>query len=697
MPNRLAGESSPYLLQHANNPVQWYPWCDDAWQLARSNDKPVFLSVGYSACHWCHVMEHESFENQQIADYLNEHFVAIKVDREERPDIDQIYMAAVMSMQGHGGWPLSAFLTPDQDFFFGGTYWPPTHRALMPGFDRVLASVVDAWHNKRTDLVAQSKQITQMIQGRDRGEAIDRPNVIDGSLLHAAVRTLANRFDPKWGGFGDAPKFPHPMDLSLLLRLIDNPLTDPESFPRQTMLQMVNVTLNRMAMGGIHDHLAGGFARYSVDERWLVPHFEKMLYDNALLARVYLNAFRATGNEYFRSVCSSTLDYLLNDMTDPEGGIYSTEDADSEGEEGKFYVWSAAEIRQLLDETTAKLFCKLYDVTANGNFEGQNILNLRQSLEEFAVANALDLETFSKQMHEARQQLLSVRNKRIRPGLDDKIITSWNGMAIEALVDAAITGDRQHYAVAAQQAGEFAWNNLRNSRGRLLHTWRQGQAKLGAYLDDYAWMTSAFLSLYRIDFDPIWIERSKSLADDMIKHFLDEDSGSFFYTADDHESLIVRTTDQQDAAVPSGNSMAAFACLRLGRMSADLNMEQLGHTTIAAAMPFVRRVPLAASQMLVAIHSWLADNQQFVLAGGKNDNENASAISLLQQIVPLEGTLVYMAPGKYLAEAIGDWVAEKKSLDGKCTLYCCQQFHCAMPLIGLDAIVAHFDSRNLMR
>jgi uncharacterized protein YyaL (SSP411 family) len=691
MPNRLAQESSPYLLQHAGNPVDWFPWSDEAWQRARNEDKPVFLSIGYSACHWCHVMAHESFENPKIADYLNHHFVSIKVDREERPEIDQIYMAAVMAMQGHGGWPLSTFLTPDQDFFFGGTYWPPTSRASMPGFDRILASVIDAWQNKRVELVTQSRQITQMIQASS-DEGIDAQQPIDPQLLNVAASALARRFDAEWGGFGEAPKFPHPMDLSLLQRLANRPIPGhDESTDRagsEEILEMIRVSLDRMAMGGIHDHLGGGFARYSVDERWLVPHFEKMLYDNALLARVYLQDFRSSGRSSSLAVCRSTLDYLLRDMTDPEGGFCSAEDADSEGEEGKYYVWSREEIVEHLGDETGNRFCQLYGVTAHGNFEGHNILNLRQSVGEFAVAQEMEADRFVGEMAEARLRLLSVRQKRIRPLRDDKVITSWNGMAIEALADAALATQDIRYANAARRAGEFLWNNLRDAAGRLLHTWRNGQARHGALLDDYAWTICAFLSLYRIDFDSRWIDRARETGDGMIRHFFDEPSGSFFYTADDHESLIARTRDQQDGAVPGGNSMAALACLRLGRICGDLPLQKKGQAAIAAAMPFARRAPLAVSQMLIAIHVLHHDKRQFVLVGGPDETANTPLIDRLQQTVPLEGTLICLPSAHTASGPASSLTGGKRSIDRQPTLYICEDFQCAQPLVGVESIAA---------
>ncbi len=597
-------------------------------------------------------------------------------------------MAAVMAMHGHGGWPLSAFLTPDQDFFFGGTYWPPTSRAHMPGFDRVLASVLDAWNHKQEDVIRQSKQITQMIQSAGNTRADEHR--LDPGLINTAAATLHQRWDSTWGGFGTAPKFPHPMDLGLLLRLAGpSPagIPAPQATPdRPQLLEMVELTLRRMAMGGIYDHLAGGFARYSVDERWLVPHFEKMLYDNALLARVYLQAFRITGDSEYADICRATLDYLLNDMCDPQGGLYSTEDADSEGEEGKFYVWTVDEITQALGEPAGQRFCQVYDVTPGGNFEGKNILNLRQSIADFAADRQLETRSLIDEMKTARTRLRAVRDQRIRPGRDDKIITSWNGMAIEALVDAGIgLGDRR-YAAAALAAANFVWDRLRDRDGRLLHSCRAGQAKLAGYLDDYAWMACACLSCYRIDFDFVWIERAMHLIDDMVDHFFEEADGAFWFTADDHEQLIARTRDWQDGAVPGGNSMAALACLRLGRMSGNPRLLEIAERTMTAAMPFARRAPLAVSQMLIAWHVWTHDQQQYVLVLGSDGQGPAAAVDDLQQMVPLEGTLLVVRPDSVIPESLADGLRGKTVIDGQPALYVCQEHRCAVPLVGWPAI-----------
>ena len=692
MPNRLIEESSPYLLQHKDNPVDWYPWAAEALLKSRAEDKPIFLSIGYSACHWCHVMEHESFENQQIADYLNKHFVCIKVDREERPDLDQIYMQAVMAMNGHGGWPLSAFLTPDQDFFFGGTYWPPTTTAQMPGFDRVLASVLDAYHNKRDSVNAQSKQITEMINSTTADEKIDS---FDTSLFERAAQILHNRFDSTFGGFGSAPKFPHPMDLSLLLNLYEYQTQHSHeswgSPQTSELLEMVEVTLQKMADGGIFDHLAGGFARYSVDARWLVPHFEKMLYDNALLVQVFVHAFQITENPFYAEIVDRTLGYLIETMLDPTGAIYSTEDADSEGVEGKFYVWTVDEIVQVLGPEIGQRFCQLYDVTASGNFEGENILNLPLSFSRFAAEHKLDEHELATEMNAARQKLLDVRSQRIRPGLDDKVITSWNGLAIHAFADAAVVLGKDEYATVARNAGDFLWNHLRQDDGRLLHTWRQGNAKLAAYLDDYAYLINAFVSLYRVDFDEKWIVRASELSEVMIRFFHNPENDSFFFTASDHEQLIARTQEFQDSAVPSGNSMAATALIRLGQITGETKLADIGYKAGLSAVPLLRRAANAASQSLVAIEKFLHNRRQFVLVKCADDALNQEAIAWLRESVPLDEPLVVgqgEPVGSPSPSPLSVMLQGKESVGNQPTLYVCQGNQCELPVSGIEAIRA---------
>ncbi len=688
MPNRLADESSPYLLQHANNPVQWYPWGDEALARARRDDKPIFLSIGYSACHWCHVMEHESFENQEIADFLNEHFVSIKVDREERPDIDQIYMQAVMAIHGHGGWPLSAFLTPEQQIFYGGTYWPPTARGQMPGFDQVIRGVLDAYQNRRDAVNQQSQQITQMIRAAAAAPVEQR--AIDASLIELATTELLRQFDSTHGGFGGAPKFPHPMDLKLLLNVVQHGTgLLGKSPPRDQLLQMVQLTLQKMARGGIYDHLGGGFARYSVDARWLVPHFEKMLYDNAQLASVYLQTGRLTENSFYDHVAQETLDYVLRDMTDPAGGFYSTEDADSEGEEGKFYVWSRSEVLDVLGAESGPRFCELYDVTETGNFEGKSILNLPVSLEAFADQRGLDLGDLQVEMQSARQQLLRQRNQRVPPGKDDKVLVSWNALAIDALARAAVQCDDSRYLQAAVASGQFIWNQMRDDEGRLLHTWRQGTAKLKAYLDDYAYLIVAFHSLYQASFDGRWIDRAVELAETMVDRFADSHTGGFFFTADDHEKLLARTKDYQDSSVPSGNAMAALGLLRLGRLCGNSRYIELAETTIRSALPLISRAPMAAGQMLVVVEELLRGSTEYVLIAGDDALQNRQALMALRRELSVDDCLIMVdADRQNVSSHVAPLLQDKATRAGEVTLFVCRNYACEQPVAGVPAIRA---------
>lgn len=684
--NRLASETSPYLLQHQNNPVDWFPWCAEALLKARAEDKPIFLSIGYSACHWCHVMEHESFENPEIADFLNRHFISIKVDREERPDLDQIYMQAVMAINGHGGWPLSAFLTPDQDFFFGGTYWPPTPNHQMPGFLQVLGSVLEAWHERRDQVSQQSKQITEMLATIPENSSSE---AFDAVIFDDAVQILHNRFDNTFGGFGSAPKFPHPMDLLFLLQRYENQgsaFNDGTTPQAKSMLEMVEVTLKRMTYGGIFDHLAGGYARYSVDARWLVPHFEKMLYDNAQLARALVHTGRITGERFYRQTCEKTLDYLLNYMTDAKGGFYSTEDADSEGVEGKFYVWTVEEICSVLGETTGRRFCELYDVSLAGNFEGKNILNLPVSFAEFADQRNLDQEQLILEMRQARQQLLAVRDQRVRPGLDDKVLTNWNGLAIESFADAAVILQRPDYAEAATRAAEFIWEHMRQEDGRLLHAYRNDQAHLPAYLDDYACLMNAFVSLYRVEFDSKWIGRAKELAELLLRHFYHPENGAFFFTADDHEKLIARTQEFQDSAVPSGNAMAATALIRLGRLTGNLDWIERGRRAALGAMPLLRRAANAASQSLIALGIYDLGNQLYVLAKGQDPKVNQRVTDQLAKTLPWGTPLIVIGGETEVNSPFGEILQGKEALEGQPTLYVCRDFHCELPVIGEQKI-----------
>ncbi|MGH9322435.1 MAG: thioredoxin domain-containing protein, partial [Vicinamibacteria bacterium] len=544
-PNRLIDETSPYLLQHARNPVAWYPWGEEALLKARAEDKPILLSIGYSACHWCHVMERESFENEDIAALMNESFLSIKVDREERPDLDEIYMSAVQMLTGSGGWPLTVFLTPELEPFYGGTYFPPEDRWGRPGFPTVLREIARVFREDRSRVRETSKALTDRIQSLAFTPATRE--LLSRSLIAQAARKLAMRFDPREGGFSAAPKFPPSGAISLLLRY-HRASRDPDA------REMVELTLDKMAAGGMYDHLGGGFHRYSTDAVWLVPHFEKMLYDNALLARAYLEAYQVTGKEDYARVAGETLEWVMREMQGEECGYFSTQDADSEGVEGKFYVWSEEELRRLLGDR-AEEFSRVYDVTPGGNWDGENILHRPAGFSSSDPA-------LESSLRESRAILFRAREKRVRPGLDDKVLASWNGLAIIAMARGYQVLGEERFLSSARRAARFLEGRMFRD-GRLLATYRAGRAKLKGYLDDYAFVLGGFVELFESDFDVHWLERATELASGLESLFLDRDAGGFFFTGSDHEPLIARTKSGYDGALPSGNGMAATYLLKL--------------------------------------------------------------------------------------------------------------------------------------
>jgi uncharacterized protein YyaL (SSP411 family) len=684
MANRLAQETSPYLLQHANNPVDWHPWGPEAIQRARREQKPIFLSIGYSACHWCHVMEHESFENPEIARLLNDNFVSIKVDREERPDLDHIYMSAVQSISGRGGWPMSVFLTPDLEPFFGGTYWPPTSRMGMPGFDRVLSAVMDAWTNRREETVEQAGRLAEHV--RALSSFSPEPRELSPDLLRSAGAALERSFDHRHGGFGGAPKFPHPMDLKLLLRLWRRQ-------PHEGVLQMVTHTLDKMAAGGIYDHLGGGFHRYSVDERWLVPHFEKMLYDNALLASCYLEAWQATQSERYLDVVRETLDYVLREMTDAAGGFYSTQDADSEGVEGKFYVWTPAEVQAVLGEKAAGTFCYVYDVSEQGNFEGHNILNLPKTLGQCAQLLNRDPGDLQAELAASRAKLLAVRDQRVHPGLDDKVLVSWNGLMIEAFAQAAAALEDDRYRDAAVRAAEFLLTRMRQPGGRLLHSWRQGSARFEAYLDDYAALASALVTLYEATFDERWIDEAVSLADVLQAQFADAQGGGFFYTATDHEQLIARHKDVQDSSVPSGNALAATALVRLGKLCGRDDYLQSAQSTLRSFARLMQEYPTATGQMLVALDLWLGPTREIAILGDATASDTQHVLAdLRRRYVPRKLVAFrFRSNGAHRSAHLEPLFAGKSTSSGEPVAYLCENFACQAPRVGRAEILAAWD------
>jgi uncharacterized protein YyaL (SSP411 family) len=650
MANALANETSPYLLQHKDNPVDWLPWGEEALRRARDQQKPVLVSIGYSACHWCHVMEHESFEDPAVAELMNEHFVPIKVDREERPDVDAIYMDAVQAMTGHGGWPLNAFLTPDGVPFYAGTYFPPEPRHGLPSWKMVLEGVARAWDQQRDDIVDGAQRIVARLQATAHIQAPEAE--LDPASLDAAVTALKRSYDAVNGGWGGAPKFPAASVIEFLLRRGER--------------EMALHTLRKMASGGIYDQVGGGFARYSVDARWIVPHFEKMLYDNALLARVYVHAFQVSGEPFFERVCRETLDWALRELRQEEGGFASALDADSEGVEGKFYVWRLEEVRAALGPL-ADTAIEHFGMTEAGNFEGANI----------PVRATSDPE----QLDEIKAGLLAAREQRVRPGLDDKRLTAWNALMISALADAGAVLGEPRYTDAAVAAAEFILRDLR-SDGRLLRTYNQGRAHLNAYLEDHAFLLEALLTLYEATFDPRWFGEARALAETLLERFADRERGGFFSTADDHEELIARRKDLEDTPIPSGGSSAAFGLLRLARLTGEARYEDAAVGQIRLLHTIAAEHPSAFGHMLASIDFLVADVREVALVGDDR--------------APLEGVVrERFRPHLVLAGGPADGVPlleGRSPVDGRAAAYVCERFACQRPVTEPGELRALLDT-----
>jgi uncharacterized protein YyaL (SSP411 family) len=668
-PNKLIHETSPYLLQHAHNPVHWYPWGDEAFEVARREDKPVLLSIGYSACHWCHVMEHESFENEEIAALMNEHFVSIKVDREERPDLDEIYMNAVQMLTGRGGWPMTMFLTPEGKPFFGGTYFPPEDRYGVHGFPKVLKAAAQAFH-ERPEQVARSVQ--QIIEGLNRLSnftASERSFSIDTVLKSAEV--LSESYDHDHGGLGRAPKFPNVGVLELFLR-------HHRHSGERRYLDMVVHTLTQMAQGGIYDHLGGGFHRYSVDEKWLVPHFEKMLYDNAQLLGIYADAFRVTQDPLFKRVVKETVDYLLREMFDPEGGFYSTQDADSEGEEGKFFVWERGEVMGILGGEEGEIFCRIYDVGEVGNFEGKNILHPTLTLEQAAKFFKKDPQAIDKILRQSRAKLLEVREKRVKPFRDEKILTSWNGLILSGIAEACKVTDNTNLREAAERTVEFFYSKMFQG-GFLLHTYKDGQAKLRGYLDDYAFFAAGLLDLYEVLFEGTLLQRAEQLTELMIREFWDDNNGAFFYTGHSHEQLIGRTKPAFDGSVPSGNSVATQLLLRLYRFTGKEDYLKKAEKVLRLYYDKMENQPFGLTAMLCALDFYLEGPKEVVFVGQREDEAMQDLLGKFQSFYHPNTTLQVVEPGESLGK-ISPLLEGKSQIEGKPTVYVCQNFTCSAPV-----------------
>jgi uncharacterized protein len=671
--NRLSAETSPYLLQHAHNPVDWYPWGFEALERARREDKPILISIGYSACHWCHVMEHESFEDERIAQLMNDLFVCIKVDREERPDLDHIYMSAVQMLTGHGGWPLTVFLTPSGEPFYGGTYFPPVDRHGMPAFPRVLHGVADAYREKPDQIRQSVEQIRNGLVQMERRQVSTAAESgaanLPSDVAVTAARALTGHYDTENGGIGGAPKFPNTMVFSLFLRAWRT--TGDDQFRR-----MAVDTLHHMARGGMYDQLGGGFHRYSVDARWLVPHFEKMLYDNALLTRLALEVYQATGGDPdSRRVVEETLGYVAREMTHPDGGFYAAQDADSEGVEGKYFVWTRDEVIQALGPDAGEIVCRFYDVTDSGNFESKNILHRTVDLEQLARLFGRSVDEIGAIVEAGRTRLLALRATRVPPGRDDKILASWNALMISAFAEAYKVLGRDEYRIAAERALGFIDRHLYED-GRLLRTYKDGQAKLNAYLDDYAFLLNAVLDVYEATFDLALIARAVELADALLERFEDRDAGGFFFTSSDHERLVHRPKPAFDGSIPSGNAAAAMGLLRLYHHRGDARFLEAVERTLGAFATTMQAQPFGFAHMLAVADLYARKPYEIVVIARPDDPARGDLLARLHgEFIPDK---IVIAADPSSSERLP--LAEgKPQVDGRATIYVCHRYTCSAP------------------
>ncbi|MDE0325292.1 MAG: thioredoxin domain-containing protein [Candidatus Poribacteria bacterium] len=675
--NRLIHETSPYLLQHAHNPVDWYPWGEEALERAKREQKPILLSIGYSACHWCHVMERESFENEEIAAVMNQLFINIKVDREERPDLDEIYMNAVQAMTRQGGWPMTVFLTPDLKPFYGGTYYPPTDRYGRPGFPKVMEAVAEAFKDKHTQVLEQADQLTAQLN--QISNVVDpHEHELTEQLMQNAFQHYRSQFDSHHGGFGNAPKFPPSMGLPFLLRYWHHS-------GNANALEMVELTLEKMARGGMYDQLGGGFHRYSTDAHWLVPHFEKMLYDNAQLVVAYFEAFQATQKPFYRDIATETLDYVLREMYDAEnGGFYSTQDADSEGVEGKFFVWEPNDVEDIIGEENAEIFCEYYDITPQGNFEGENILHVQTPSDIFARKLRIELEDLDALLADGKQKLFDEREKRIKPGLDDKILTSWNGIMVRGMAMGYQLTGKPEYLEACEKSAEFVLTTLSQDNGLLLRTYRSGKSHLNAYLEDYSYFIAGLIALYEASFEPRWLTEAERLAHIMIDQFGDDAGDGFFFTGKAHETLIVQSKSAYDGATPSGASMAIHSLLRLAKHLDNPEFHDKAVETLKLYFHQMERMPTGSGQLLCELAFLLSTPKEIAIVGEKGDAKTEAMLAALHgtyqpnKIVALSES----ADGQTLPLLAG-----KTQVDDTATAYVCENYACQAPTTDVEAFL----------
>jgi uncharacterized protein YyaL (SSP411 family) len=682
-PNRLIAEKSPYLLQHAHNPVEWFPWSEEAFEIAKRDNKPIFLSIGYSTCHWCHVMERESFEDEEVAEVLNRDYISIKVDREERPDVDHLYMSVCQAMTGHGGWPLTVLMTPEKKPFFAGTYFPKHRRQGRYGLMDVLGQLAQRWKNNPDEMEEVGNRV---VESMNQNLLANLPGSASEQMLAGAFQAYDEMFSDTYGGFGSAPKFPTSHNLSFLLRYY-------VKTGNARALEMVEKTLDAMYKGGMYDHIGFGFSRYSTDEKWLVPHFEKMLYDNALLAMTYIEAFQVTGKQKYADAAEQIFAYVLRDMTDAEGGFYSAEDADSEGEEGKFYVWTPEEVHEVLGEADGEFYCDLFDITEQGNFEGHNIPNLIQrDLEIAAKLQGISLDELLTRAESCRLKLFAHREGRIHPYKDDKILTSWNGLMIVAFAKGAKALGSKRYEEAARTAVEFIWTRLRREDRRLLARYRDGEAAILGYADDYAFLVWGLIELYEATADIVYLQRAAALNQDMLRLFWDYEKGGLFFYGHDGEALFARTKETYDGAMPSGNSAAALNLQKLARLTADAKLEQTAEVHIEALSGAASQYPTGHSLFLAALDFYYDGGTEIVIAGDPNHEDTQDMLKLARSEFVPNATIVLVPTGSVAvtqAEAVRQLlplVSDKTSIGGRATAYVCHNFSCQSPVTELEEL-----------
>lgn len=685
--NRLAHEKSPYLLQHANNPVDWYPWGEEAFAKAKSLDRPVFLSIGYSTCHWCHVMEHESFEDEDVAQLMNQYFISVKVDREELPEIDHVYMSVCQAMTGRGGWPLTIIMTPEKEPFFAGTYFPKEGRGNRPGMMQLIPAIARNWEQDREKLTGNISKIKDYLERTNSKKMGEFPN---STLINDGFTQFLQRYDHEFGGFGNAPKFPSPQDYIFLLRYY-------QKTKDETALQMVENSLKHMRRGGIWDHVGFGFHRYSTDQKWLVPHFEKMLYDQAMLSLAFIETYQATHNELYAKTIREIFTYVLRDMTSPEGGFYSAEDADSEGEEGLFYLWTIDEIKQVLGDQNGDRFIRAFNLTEKGNFRdettrqfnGKNILHLKETYKNLAQKLGLNEENLNGFIDDSIVKLMQERKQRIHPLKDDKILTDWNGLMIAALSKGGTVLNEPFYLKAAEKAVDLVLNTLRNSEGRLLKRYRNGDANLNGHLDDYAFMIWGLLNVYEAGFNPIYLKHAIELAEIMKTDFYDEDNGGFFLGSDQSEKLIVRSKTGYDGAIPSGNSIAVLVLNRLYRMTGDSNWAECAESTLRAFSQDMERVPSGYTAMILGFLYDAYGSKEMVVVGNSNQNETKNILKTLQSLYVPQRVMIFKDTNKWRnpLSKIASWTENHSMKNNKPTIYICEDFACRLPTTSIEKAI----------